>query len=123
MLKKTAVLSAIFSFAPIASADGQPGSYRKAEVSYLIYGGSLGDMSAATGSDKKIAFSVEGRAARELFDAIGPDRPDVCLEGTGTRVRHRNDENLKCTRSKEGEYHCSFGFDLRTGKSLPGSIC
>jgi hypothetical protein len=123
MLKKMAVLSAMLLLAPVVSADGEPDSYRKAEVSYVIYGGSLGDMSAPTGSDKKIAFSVEGRAARELFDAIGPDKPDVCLRGTGARVRHRHDENLKSTLSKEGEYHCSFGFDLRTGKSIPGSIC
>jgi len=123
MLNKFAPLIAIAVFIPVADAQTDPGPYKKAETRYLIYGGSLGDMTAPTKSDKKIAFSIEGKAARELFEAIGPDKKDACLEGTGARVRHRNDENLECVRSKEGEYHCSFGFDLRTGKSIPGSIC
>lgn len=123
MLKKIASLIAITVFVPTASAQTDPGPYKKAQTTYLIYGGSLGDMTAPTTSDKKIAFSIEGKAARALFEAIGPDKRDACLEGTGARVRHRNDENLYCVRSKEATYYCSFGFDLRTGQSIPGSIC
>ena len=123
MLKKFVPVIAVAMFVPVSSAQTGPGPYKKAETRYLIYGGSLGDMTAPTKSDKKIAFSIEGKAARALFEAIGPDKKDVCLEGTGARVRHRNDENLECIRFKEGEYRCSFGFDLRTGKTIPGSIC
>lgn len=123
MLKRFLALIAILVLIPTVSADSDPGPYREASASYLIYGGSLGDMTAPGPSDKKIAFSVKGRAAKDLFEAIGPDKHDVCLEGTGIRVRHKNDENLKCTLSKKGEYRCSFGFDLKTGKSILGTIC
>jgi len=123
MLKKFIPAIAIAMVVPLVNAQTDPGPYKKADTTYLIYGGTLGDMTAPTNSDKKIAFSVEGKAARALFEAIGPDKKDACLEGIGARVRHRNDENLECVRSKEGEYRCSFGFDLRTGKAIAGSIC
>lgn len=90
---------------------------------YMIYGGGLGDPVAPSSKDRKVMFSISGRAARELFDTIGPDRHDVCTEGSGTRVRWRDDQNLSCTRNEKGEYDCNFGFDLRTGKSIGGSIC
>lgn len=123
MFKQTFWLIAL-SFAVSANAeDGGPGPYKKAAATYRIYGGSLGDMTAPSVRDRKIAISMEGQAARELFDALGPDKHDACTEGTGTRVRFRDKGNLMCTRSKAGEYECSFGFDLRDGKSIGGSIC
>lgn len=123
MFKLTFLLIAL-SFAVNASAeDSGPGPYKKAAATYRIYGGGLGDPRAPTVQDKKIAISMEGSAARELFGAIGPDKHDACTEGSGTRVRFRDKGNLTCSRSKEGEYECSFGFDLRDGKSIGGSIC
>lgn len=107
----------------LSSADSDPGPYKKAEAVYRIYGGSLGDPTAPKTNDKKIAFSIKGQAARELFDAIGPDKRDECTAGSGDRVRHRDDENISCIRTKEGEYVCSFGFNLQTGKSIGGSQC
>lgn len=99
------------------------GPYKKMSASYWIYGGGLGDPIATTSNDRKIAFSIEGDAARKIFDAIGPDKVDECTTGSGTRFRSRDNENLTCTRSKENGYACSFGFDLVTGKSIGGSIC
>lgn len=123
MLNRFLSLITITVAIPAASAQTDPGFYRKAEASYLIYRGSLGDMMASRSSDKKIAFSIHGRSARELFEAIGPDKKDACLEGTVSRVRYRNEEKLYCTSSKQGEYRWGFGFDPRTGKSIAGSIC
>lgn len=105
----------------VANEDIEP--YRQATASYWLYGGGLGDPTPPKPNDKKIAFSVEGKAARQIFDAIGPDKHDACTKGGGTRFRSKDNENLSCTRSKEGEYVCSFGFDLVTGKSIGGSIC
>ena len=68
-------------------------------------------------------FALEGKGARQLFDAIGPDIKDACTEGTGTRVRHKDHERIFCSRSKQGEYACNFGFDLVSGKSIGGIIC
>lgn len=107
----------------VSSAESDPGPYRKAETVYRIYGGSLGDPTAPTKGNRKIAFSIRGQAARELFDSIGPDRHDECTAGSGDRIRHRDNENVLCIRTNEGEYACSFGFDLQTGKSIGGSLC
>ena len=108
---------------PAALAGDDPGPYKLATTSYRIYGGGLGDPTAPKPNDKKIAISVEGSAAKQIFEAIGPDRNDVCTDGSGTRFRSRDDENLTCTLSKDNQYSCSFGFDLVTGKSIGGSIC
>jgi len=108
---------------PVAADDSSPGPYLKTVASYRIYGGGLGDATAPKPSDKKVAFSIEGSAARRIFDAIGPDKRDACTEGSGMRVRHKDHENLTCMLSKENDYMCSFGFDLVTGKSIGGSIC
>jgi hypothetical protein len=108
---------------PVIAADTDPGPYLQTAASYRIYGGELGDPTAPTPNDKKVAFSIEGNAARQIFDAIGPDQRDPCTEGSGMRVRHKDHEHLTCTLSKQNDYACSFGFDLITGKSIGGSIC
>ena len=108
---------------PVIAADSDPGPYLKTAASYRIYGGGLGDPTAPSLHDNKVAFSVEGAAAKQIFDAIGPDQRDSCTEGSGMRVRHKDHEHLTCTLSKKNEYACSFGFDLVSGKSIGGSIC
>lgn len=90
---------------------------------YRLYGGSLADPTEATQKDKKVMFSLDGEAARKIFDAIGPDRKDLCTDGSGDRVRWRDKQNLFCMRTEKGEYSCNFGFDLRTGKSIGGIVC
>lgn len=119
---KLILLLAALSFAGNVDASDERVPYKKAAATYRIYGGTLGDMTAPSVRDRKIAISMEGQAAKELFDAPGPDKHDACTEGTGTLVRFRDNGNLMCTRSKAGEYECSFGFDLRDGKSIGGII-
>jgi len=108
---------------PVIASDTDPEPYLQTAASYRIYGGGLGDPTAPKPSDKKVAFSIEGAAARQIFDAIGPDQRDPCTEGSGMRVRHKDHEHLTCTLSKQNDYACSFGFDLVSGKSIGGSIC
>lgn len=108
---------------PVIAADNDPGPYLQAAASYRIYGGGLGDPTAPSLNDKKVAFSVEGAVAKQIFDAIGSDQRDPCTEGSEIRVRHKDHEHLTCTLSKKNEYACSFGFDLVSGKSIGGSIC
>lgn len=97
--------------------------HKKINGVYRIYGGELGDPIPPTRRDSKLMVSVDGTMAEELFNAIGPDVADICTEGSGTRVRRKDGERFLCMRSKEGEYSCNFGFDLRTGKSIGGSVC
>ena len=108
---------------PVIAADTEPGPYLQTSASYRLYGGELGDSTEPSPNDKKVAFSVKGTAARQIFDAIGPDQRDACTEGSRMRVRHKDHEHLTCTLSKENDYVCSFGFDLVSGKSIGGSIC
>jgi hypothetical protein len=107
---------------PVIAADTDPGPYLHTAASYRIYGGELGDSTAPRPHDKKVAFSVKGTAARQIFDAIGPDQHDPCTEGSGMRVRHKDHAHLTCTLNQKN-YACSFGFDLVSGKSIGGSIC
>lgn len=124
-MKKAAVVFTLMLGAAAAAigADQALGEHRKLEGVYRIYGGGLGDPVAPTAKDKKVMFSIAGGAARELFDALGPDKKDVCTAGSGTRVRAKDDDKLFCMRSAEGEYSCNFGFDLRSGKSIGGIVC
>ena len=107
----------------LAHASDWSFNYRPAAVRYVIYGNSLGDTTPPSGSDQKIGFEVSGRAAREIFEAIGPDQKDLCTSDPGIRFRAKDKEKISCTRSRDGDYTCYFGFDLKSGKSIGGSIC
>lgn len=90
---------------------------------YKVYGGDLGDPVAASASDAKVMFSIIGNAARQLFDQIGPDAKSACTEGSGIRLRMKDEGRIVCTRDGKNEYRCNFGFDLKSGKSIGGSVC
>ena len=94
---------------------------RPAEVKYAIYGGDVGDVNAPTPNDVRVAFYVRGRAAKEMFEAMGPDRKSECGIEKGGRVRVK--EHVACSYRPSDGYQCDFGFNLRSGKSSGGSIC
>ena len=118
-----AACAALLWSATVSGTERHLEPHKKISGVYRIYGGELGDPVAPTSKDSKLMVSVDGTMAKELFDAIGPDVKDICTEGSGTRVREKDGGRLSCTRSGEGEYSCNFGFDLRSGKSVGGSIC
>jgi hypothetical protein len=97
--------------------------YKTITGDYGIYGGNIGDPVAPQKNNIKIAFEITGDVAKEMFEAMGPDIKDMCTEGYGYRVRAKDKDNLRCQLTKEGEYTCNFGFNLRTGKSIGGSAC
>jgi hypothetical protein len=94
---------------------------RPAEARYVLYGGDIGDTYAPARNDVHVAFYVRGRAAKEMFDAMGPDRKSECGIEKGGRVREK--EHVACRFRPSDGYQCDFGFDLRSGKSIGGSIC
>jgi hypothetical protein len=110
---------------PLSAADQESWQFEHKKIPgvYGIYGGGLGDPVAPTQNDSKISFSIRGTAAKEMFAAMGPDIKDVCTEGSGDRVREKDDGKLSCVRTKKGEFFCNVGFDLRNGKSIGGSTC
>jgi hypothetical protein len=109
-------------FAALAhGAQGWEWQLHPAEVRYVIYGGDIGDTYAPAPKDVHVAFYVRGRAAKEMFDAMGPDRKSECGIEKGGRVREK--EHVACRFRPSDGYQCDFGFDLRSGKSIGGSIC
>ena len=97
--------------------------YHSARVRYAIYGGGLGDPVAPSGREAKVAFEVEGDAAKNLFESMGPDKMEHCSSEPGVRYRSKNDDKLACMVTGNRHYACYFGFDLKSGKSVGGSIC
>jgi len=114
---------AISAAASLAYAGDWEFLYQSADIGYSVYGNSLGDPTAPSNDDKKIAFAVKGKAAREIFEAIGPDKKDSCSQEPGVRFRSKDDEKIIYTKDRKGIYACYFGFDLKSGKSIGGSIC
>lgn len=96
-------------------------AYQPVRASYVMYGGGLGDPHAPKPGGRHIAFNVTGPAAKEMFASLGPDLKDACGAEDGNRIRRRSE--LTCSFSPKDGYHCAFGFDLATGKSIGGSIC
>lgn len=88
---------------------------------YAIYGGGLGDPYAPKTGDKNMKFSVDGQIAKDMFNAMGPDLKGVCGAEDGGRIRQRAE--VSCSFHSEDGYHCDFGFDLTSGRSIGGSIC
>lgn len=121
---KTIWITLLLAFIAVLTVHAQElGAHKKVAGVYRVYGGGLGDPVTPTPTDKKVMFAIGGTAAREMFDAIGPDKKDICTEGSSVRVRSRDDEKLFCMRSAKGEYSCNFGFDLVSGKSIGGIVC
>lgn len=121
-------IAALLSSAALASlafaAKPWDGMYTAFRGKYMMYSGDLGEEAAPTPTDRKTAIVLEGEVAMKLFAAIGPDIKDTCGTSSGLRVREKGD--LNCTYDKDDRatsYTCHFGIDLRTGRSMRGSIC
>ena len=117
------ILIALALTAFLVNAFAQVWSFSPAAIKYVIYGSDLGDTTAPSTNDAKIAFVVNDSAAKQIFDAIGPDKPDQCSSAPGVKVRYKDGGKLACTRSADAHYACHFGFNLKSGKSIGGSIC
>ena len=103
------------------TADNGESRYKTFKGSYSLYSGELGDSGLPHRRDTKISMWVRGPVAKEMFDAMGPDDKAHCEGAPGERSRTK--ENIWCTYSRQEGYTCTFGFDLKTGRSIGGSIC
>jgi hypothetical protein len=93
---------------------------------YLFYGGYPDAESARAPSpgDTKVAFSIKGSAAKDMFDAIGP-APREMSRGEercekNPKIRTRDVDTIRCRYHPKDGYWCVFGFDLSTGLAAWG---
>jgi hypothetical protein len=96
-------------------------SYRKFTGEYVIYAGQLGETAPPTPGDRKLSMMVMGDLARDMFHSMGPDIKGTCGTEDGGRVRRK--QKVSCTYFPADGYSCHIGINLRTGESIPGSIC
>lgn len=122
-MKRTALAVALVAFGVTLAAEKQPWrfGYQPFSGSYSIYGGSLGDPVVPTERSRNVAFTVKGRVAQQMFDAMAPDLKGVCGAEDGQRIRQRAE--LACLYDPKYGYECNFGFDLVSGRSIAGLIC
>lgn len=96
-------------------------TYKKFGGEYVIYSGQLGEAAAPTRHDRKLSMMFSGELAREMFESMGPDLKDTCGADGGARIRRK--QKVSCTYFPSDGYTCHVGINLRTGASIPGSIC
>jgi hypothetical protein len=117
----TGAIMAMLTLAHASDGPQVPAPYVTLKGEYSLYSGELGDQQAPTRADRKISFIVEGKAAKDIFDAIAPDDKLTCSGNKGARSRTKG--TMWCTYEPGEGYTCYFGFDLKTGKTIAGGIC
>jgi hypothetical protein len=120
-MKKIIIAGWLLAICVVAVAADWIFEYRPIKSQMVVYSGGLGDPGIPTAQEAKVSFHVQGKAARDLFDHMGPDVKNECSSGDKVRVRVK--ERLQCLRYSKSDYSCYFGFDLKSGKGIEGSIC
>lgn len=93
-----------------------------ANATYLVYSGEPGDRGPPTSADRKLAITIRGQAAKEIFDSIGPDAKGVsCSLEDGERMRSKGE--VWCSYMPSDGYMCFLGFNLKTGEPHSGGTC
>lgn len=98
-----------------------PAPAKPLRAEYTIYSGELGNEQVPTKNDRKLAVEVSGPAAKEIFDSLYPDSKVTCSEEKGERLRSKG--HVWCSYTPSDGHRCFFGFNLRTGQSIPGGSC
>lgn len=94
---------------------------------YKLHSGIVADRLPPTAADSRLTVLVDGEAAKEIFNAIGPDYPETCSGEKGDRHRRRKgivcDYTAQDASAKDGPYRCWVGVNLRTGDTVSTISC
>ena len=122
-MRQLLLMVGVTVIASVASAKGAnwPAPYKAFKGEYAIYSGELGNQQAPTRDDRKLSFEINGQPAKEIFESMAPDDKETCSSVKGARNRTKG--NVWCSFEPGDGYRCYFGFDLRTGASIPGGSC
>lgn len=114
-------LALAFAVGTAAFADANNHTQSALSGKYLEYSGTLDDMGLPKKSDTKVSVEITGKLAQDIFSRVRPVGGPSCVDKT-IEVRERGD--LMCLKdSKAATVSCFIGVDLRTGKSIAGTIC
>ena len=81
------LLGSCCAFSLVHAADPIAGWQSLGRAIYAVHGGTLADRQVPTQRDRKLSIVIDGPAAREIFDSIGPDMPETCSGEKGGRTR------------------------------------
>ena len=62
---------------------------------YKVHSGIVSDRTPPTASDRKLTVLIDGKAAKDIFDSIGPDLPETCTGEQGDRMR--DNKGIHCS--------------------------
>jgi hypothetical protein len=112
-------LAAVSRLSAAGENGEQPGQWDAVHARYIIHSGSATYAEPPTKADRALTVLIEGKAAKDVFDLIGPDAHPQCSPDNRDRERRR--KGVECTYTaqlndpKESHYRCWIGIDLRTG--------
>lgn len=120
--------AAMSSLARAVDPSGDPsGLWKPLPAIYKIHSGIVADRTPPTVSERRLTVLVDGKAAKDVFNSIGPDFPETCSGEKGDR--HRRKKGVVCSYTaqdegtKDGPYRCWIGVNLRTGDTVSTISC
>lgn len=121
--------TAAFSLAHAADPSSDPyGLWKPLKgAMYKVHAGVVADRAPPTATERMLTVLVDGKAAKEVFDSIGPDVQLVCSGMNGDRDRRR--KGIYCTyhaedaTTKDGPYRCWIGTNLVSGEAETTVTC
>jgi hypothetical protein len=102
------------------SGSERSGRWNRLDGSYMIHSGGTAYAGPPTKSDSALTVHFEGKAAKDVFDQIGPDDKVKC--SAEQRDRERSKKGVSCIYTaklndpKDAHYTCWIGINLRTGE-------
>ena len=122
MRKLACVAAALLAVASSALFAQSSDSFKPLKgAEYIIFSGTyINEPEPPSKTDRKLTIVIEGKAAKEIFDEIGPDQRHNCNPEKGDRQRVKGGVECRYTAADKpgsGSYQCWVGMDLKTGKS------
>jgi hypothetical protein len=124
-MQKFSVILTVSALVSLANAAEWSDAYHPLlRATYSIYSGQPGERMAPTTLDRKLTIIIDGGAAKEIFDSIGPDARQTCSAEQGYRERNKKGVICNFSPQEPGKgYRCWIGLNLRTGDSMPPVGC
>jgi hypothetical protein len=96
------------------------GQWDKLQATYMVHSGGTAYAEPPTKADSALSVHFEGKAAKDVFDQIGPDLKVKC--SPEKRDRERTKKGVSCIYTaqlndpKDFHYTCWIGINLRSGE-------